>query len=157
MHLPERRSFLSACAQIGAGSALFPGVLWAKIAGGADITPQTIADAEEIAGVHFDAAQRELMVDALKRQQTQIDALHKVPLDNSVAPAFVFDPLPPGKSPPAPGPRRAPVRSPVKAPARPANLEELAFLPVTQLSELVRTRKVTSTELTKMYLARIAR
>jgi Asp-tRNA(Asn)/Glu-tRNA(Gln) amidotransferase A subunit family amidase len=155
--IPERRSFLTACAQIGAGSTLFPGVLWAKIAGGADITPQTIADAEELAGVHFDAAQREMMVDALKRQQSQIEALHKVPLDNSVAPAFVFDPMPPGKVPPPPGPHRAPVRSPVRAPARPANLEELAFLPVTALSELVRTRKVTSTELTRMYLARIAK
>jgi Asp-tRNA(Asn)/Glu-tRNA(Gln) amidotransferase A subunit family amidase len=39
----------------------------------------------------------------------------------------------------------------------PANLEELAFLPVTELSELLRRRKVTSTQLTEMYLARIAR
>ena len=157
MHLPERRSFLAACAQIGAGSALFPGILWAKVAGGADITTQTIADAEELAGVHFDAAQREMMVDALKRQQTQIEALHQVPLDNSVAPAFVFDPLPPGRTPPGPGPLRAPVRSPVRARARPADLGELAFLPVTALSEMVRTRKITSTELTRMYLGRIAK
>jgi Asp-tRNA(Asn)/Glu-tRNA(Gln) amidotransferase A subunit family amidase len=41
--------------------------------------------------------------------------------------------------------------------AVPANLEELAFLPVTELSELVRRRKVTSTQLTEMYLGRIAR
>jgi Asp-tRNA(Asn)/Glu-tRNA(Gln) amidotransferase A subunit family amidase len=37
----------------------------------------------------------------------------------------------------------------------PADLEELAFLPVTELAELVRRRKVTSTQLTEMYLDRI--
>jgi Asp-tRNA(Asn)/Glu-tRNA(Gln) amidotransferase A subunit family amidase len=39
----------------------------------------------------------------------------------------------------------------------PADLEELAFLPVTELAELVRRRKVTSTQLTEMYLGRIRR
>src|SRR5204863_10059780 len=40
---------------------------------------------------------------------------------------------------------------------RPANLEEVAFWPVRHLAELVRTRKVTSTELTEMYLQRLHR
>ena len=153
-NLPERRSFLAACDAVGAGSSLFPGVLWAKLAAGADITPQTIADAEQLAGVQFDPAQRELMVDALKQREARLEALHKVPLDNAVAPAFVFVPVPAGRAAPS-GPRRAPVRSRVGVPAVPADLEQLAFLPVTQLSELVRTRKVTSTQLTRMYLARL--
>ena len=38
---------------------------------------------------------------------------------------------------------------------RPANLEEVAFWPVTHLAELVRTRQVTPGELTRMYLARL--
>ena len=33
--------------------------------------------------------------------------------------------------------------------------EELAFLPVTELSPLVRANKISSTDLTKMYLARL--
>ena len=40
---------------------------------------------------------------------------------------------------------------------RPENLEEAAFYPVTQLAELIRTRQVTSLELTEMYLARLKR
>ena len=36
---------------------------------------------------------------------------------------------------------------------RPANLEDVAFWPVRHLAELVRTRQVTSLELTEMYLA----
>ena len=151
---PDRRSFLATCAAIGASSTLFPGVLWAKIAAGAEITPQVIADAEQIAGVEFDATEREMLVDTLKRQSAQIEALHNVPLDNSVAPAFYFDPVPPGRTVPQ-GRRRAPILSHVTVSAVPADLDQLAFEPVTVLSELLRTRRVTATQLTKMYLARL--
>src|SRR5262249_11929756 len=41
------------------------------------------------------------------------------------------------------------------APKRPATDEELAFLPVTSLAALLRTRQVSSTELTKLYLERL--
>jgi Asp-tRNA(Asn)/Glu-tRNA(Gln) amidotransferase A subunit family amidase len=40
---------------------------------------------------------------------------------------------------------------------RPANLEDAAFWPVRHLAELLRTRQVTSVELTGMYLARLHR
>lgn len=151
---PDRRSFLATCAAFGAGSTLFPGVLWAKVGSGVEITPQVIADAEQVAGVQFDDAERAMMVDALKGQSAQIEALHKVPLDNSVAPAFNFDPVPPGKVI-AQGPRKAPVRSHVNVSSAPSDLDRLAFEPVTVLSELVRTRKVTPTQLTTMYIARL--
>ncbi len=64
----DRRSFLATCTALGVGTTLFPGVLWARIVSGEEITPQVIADAEQIAGVQFDAAEREMMVDALKGQ-----------------------------------------------------------------------------------------
>ena len=150
----DRRSFMSYFSTVGLGSTLFPGVLWAKLSSGADITVDTIASAEEIAGLHFDQQERELMLDGLKQQEQRIEALHKILLDNSVSPAIKFDPVPPGKkiAPPA---HRAMVRSKATARAVPADLEELAFLPVTELSELVRHRRVTSTQLTEMYLARL--
>ncbi len=138
----------------GLGSTLFPGVLWAKLAAGAEITVETIASAEDVAGVHFDQAERELMLDGLKQQEQRIEALHKIPLDNSVSPAIVFDPLPPGKKI-EPTTRRPMVRATVALRARPADLEDLAFLPVTELSELVRRQRVTSLELTQMYVARL--
>jgi Asp-tRNA(Asn)/Glu-tRNA(Gln) amidotransferase A subunit family amidase len=58
---------------------------------------------------------------------------------------------------PPKGASRAPVRSKAAVRAVPSNLEELCYEPVTALSELVRTRKVTSTALTRMYLARLRR
>jgi Asp-tRNA(Asn)/Glu-tRNA(Gln) amidotransferase A subunit family amidase len=52
-----------------------------------------------------------------------------------------------------------PAFRPPKAPRlrRPANLEEAAFWPIAQLAQLIRSRQVTSTELTHMYLARLKR
>src|SRR6185503_17588796 len=150
----DRRSFMSYFAGVGLTSTLFPGVLWAKIKAGAEITVDTIASAEDVAGVHFDQTERELMLDGLKQQEQRIEALHKVPLSNSISPAIVFDPVPPGKKIPM-EPKRPMVRSRVSARAVPQNLDDLAFLPVTELSELVRTRRVSSTQLTEMYLARL--
>src|SRR5262249_15030183 len=40
---------------------------------------------------------------------------------------------------------------------RPKNLEAVAFWPVTQLAELIRTKQATSRELTEMYLSRLKR
>ncbi|HMH26083.1 MAG TPA: hypothetical protein VK542_05785, partial [Gemmatimonadaceae bacterium] len=149
----DRRQFMGYFAGIGLSSTLFPGVLWAKISAGADITVETIASAEEVAGITFDPAERELMLDGLKQQEQRIEALHKVVLPNSVSPAIVFDPLPPGKKI-VPEPRRPMVRSRVAHRAVPAE-DELAFLPVTELSELVRRKRVTSVQLTQMYLGRL--
>src|SRR5213595_814948 len=132
----DRRTFMGYFAGVGLTSTLFPGVLWAKLAAGAEITVETIASAEEVAGLHFDQAERELMLDGLKQQEQRIEALHKVTLSNSVSPAIVFDPRPPGKKTPVEA-RRPMVRSKVAIRDVPADLDQLAFLAVTELSELV--------------------
>ncbi|MEO7711303.1 MAG: amidase family protein, partial [Gemmatimonadaceae bacterium] len=152
----DRRRFLGYFSAVGLGGTLLPGVLWAKVAGGEEITPATIACAEEISGLKFTDAQRQQMVDGLKSQETQIQQLRTIALDNAVAPAVHFDPVPPGATLRLPA-KHAMVRSRVPARTMPRELDELAFLPVTELSELVRRRKVTATQLTEMYLARIAR
>ena len=152
----DRREFLAYFSSIGLGSTLLPGVLWAKVAAGAEITKDTIASAEEIAGMTFTDDERTMMVRSLTQQRQQIDALHKVTLDNSIAPAIVFDPMPPGVSLPA---KKKTLTTRARQPmlSRPGALEELAFKSVAQLSELVRTRKVKPSELTEMYLARLKR
>jgi Asp-tRNA(Asn)/Glu-tRNA(Gln) amidotransferase A subunit family amidase len=129
-------------------------VLWAKVAAGEEITVETIASAEEVAGLRFDQAERELMLDGLKQQEQRIEALHKIPLANSVSPAIVFDPVPPGNKIPM-EPRRPMVRSTVPSRVLPNDVDQLAFLPVTELSELVRRKRVSSVQLTQMYLARL--
>jgi Asp-tRNA(Asn)/Glu-tRNA(Gln) amidotransferase A subunit family amidase len=153
----DRRAFLGTFTAFGLGGTLLPGALWARLAGGAELTVETIACAEEIAGVSLAPEQRDLILEDLRQQRGQIEALRGVALANDVPPAIQFSPLLPGVSPAPPAARQAPVRSRVALRERPGNLEELAFLPVTELSELLRRRRVRSLELTQMYLGRIRR
>ncbi len=154
--LPDRRAFMRTFASVGLGGTLLPGVLYAQVAGGADITPQTIACAEEIAGVTLEPAQRTLLVDELKQHRQRVERLRQLPLPNDVPPALVFNPVPPGGTVEAERPGRM-VRSRVAVRERPGSADELAYAPVTVLSELVRRRKVSSTELTRLYLDRMKR
>ena len=150
----DRRAFMAYFTTVGLGGTLLPGVLWGKVAAGMEITAATIAQAEEVAGLTFEPEEREMMVDNLRSQAQRVAALREIPLDNSVSPSTVFNPLPPGKTV-APDRRRTPVRSRARIPAVTADLEALAFAPVTTLSELVRRQRVTSLQLTRMYLARL--
>lgn len=150
----DRRTFMGYFASIGLGTTLLPGVLWAKAANGEEINAAAIACAEEIAGLKFDDAEREMMLDGLKTQEARLEALHKIPLANSVAPAIIFNPRPPRPTTTLTARGRM-TRSRSVVRSRPANLDDLAFEPVTVLSEMIRRRVITPTELTKMYLARI--
>jgi Asp-tRNA(Asn)/Glu-tRNA(Gln) amidotransferase A subunit family amidase len=150
----DRRAFMAYCSSLGLGTTLLPSALWARIAAGADITKETVACAEEIAGVKFTDEQRTMMVENLRRHQRAIEALHKILPGNDVAPVLHFDPVPPGVTLDVPA-KRPMVRSRVPLMATPGNLEDLAFLPVSALSTLVRARKVTSQQLTRMYLGRL--
>ncbi len=165
----DRRAFLAAFSTLGLGGTLLPGVLWAEVqrssTGNAqpdgaqqapEITPQMVEAAEQIAGISLTPAQRQRVIRTLQQNRNTYEQLRKVPLDMSVFPAIVFDPVPPGEHLPARKEERM-VRSRVPVMARPGSLDELAYAPVTQLSEFVRARKVKPSELTDMYLSRLKR
>jgi Asp-tRNA(Asn)/Glu-tRNA(Gln) amidotransferase A subunit family amidase len=156
----DRRAFMAYFGSIGLGSTLLPGVLWAQLQGqqqqAPEITKEMIASAEEIAGVQFSDEERAAMVQGLERTRSAIDRLHKEPLDMSMFPSLVFDPVPPGKSLPKKAPAPA-VHSRVPVMARPGSLDELAYASVAELGALVRARKVKPSELTEMYLSRLKR
>jgi Asp-tRNA(Asn)/Glu-tRNA(Gln) amidotransferase A subunit family amidase len=152
----DRRSFMAYFGSLGLGSTLLPGVLWAQLSEGEELTARTIACAEEIAGIGFTAEQREMMLADLREQRGQLRRIREVPLGNEVAPALRFDPVVEGFELPVGPPRPPMVRGLTHAPPATSE-EEIAFLPVTVLSELVRTRRISSVELTRLYLDRIAR
>ena len=164
----DRRGFLSACSRLGIASPLFPGILYTLTAQAQDsdtdqskppkITPEIIDQASVLAGVGpFTDEQKKMMIDGLVDNNGSYKAIRKLHLPNSVAPAFVFHPLPAGASPPkTPATTSSPTLSPV-AIAAPARIEDLAFATVAELSGLIRERKVTSLALTQMFLARLKR
>lgn len=151
----DRRRFMAYFSSIGLGETLLPGVLWAQIQGAQEVTKEMIAQAAAVAGLEFTEEQREQMVRGLTQYQRSYEALRSVPLPNSVMPALHFDPVVPGT--PLPAERRPFRKSRPEPVRRPDRLEDVAFWPVTRLSELIRTRQVRSVELTEMYLDRLKR
>jgi len=119
------------------------------------ITKKTLAHAEKLLGLTFTDAERELMLEGLNRRLDALRSLRSLTLDPAVPPAVQFDPRLPGM---APDTQQQPLRaSRVASLQRPENLEDVAFYPVTKLAQLLRTRQLTSSELTTMYLKRLKR
>ncbi|MFZ0662098.1 MAG: amidase [Acidobacteriaceae bacterium] len=176
----DRRSFLAIAGSGGLASTLFPGALYALASQAesqtrtpaqgkaapkpapitpapitpAPITIEMIDQAAVLAGVPITADQAKMMLDGLNQQRAAYSAIRKLHLPNSVAPAYVFDPLPSGAS--VNTSQRPPVYSQAAA-TMPRNLEDVAFYTVPELADLVRRRKVSSVDLTQMYLARLKR
>jgi Asp-tRNA(Asn)/Glu-tRNA(Gln) amidotransferase A subunit family amidase len=160
----DRRRFLAACSHAGIASALLPGVLYTLAAQAQDaekpaesfhVTDAMLEQAATLADVPLTAEQRKTLLGRLESQRKSYEVIRKLKLPNSVAPAFVFDPLPPGAK--VDTTKREPRWSEAKGIALSTNIEDLAFASVRELAELVRTQKVTSLALTQMYLARLKR
>jgi hypothetical protein len=123
------------------------------------VTSETLAAAQQVAGVALPAAEREAARPLVARNLANIEALRQVPVSLELEPAFGF--MPPRPARPASGTNRTGAAQPrarsteTPAGARPAHLEDLAFEPVTSLAGRLRTRQISSIELTEMYLARL--
>ncbi len=172
----DRRAFLQACGNAGLGSTLLPGALFTLASQAASaqtsagqttapaasvITPQMLEAAAVVAGISMTAEQRAMVLDGVREQRESLDAIRGLQMPNSVAPAMVFDPRP-AHFRPTNAASSTPAAAPL--PAAPPSVEgivgnenRLAFASVTELGELLRTRKITSAELTKFYLDRLRR
>jgi Asp-tRNA(Asn)/Glu-tRNA(Gln) amidotransferase A subunit family amidase len=111
--------------------------------------------AERLLDIEFTGAERDSMADDLREYMRSYVRVREVPLPNSVPPALIFNPLPVGYALPSGPSRFRP--SPLRPTRRPENIEDLAFASVAELSTLIHSRAVTSTELTNMYLGRLRR
>jgi Asp-tRNA(Asn)/Glu-tRNA(Gln) amidotransferase A subunit family amidase len=168
----DRRRFLEVTSASGCG-ALFPGVLWALAQPPAlpgvppsqapstsepappRVTRDMIDAAAAIAGVVIADDVREAMIRGLTDNLESYEQIHALALPNEVPPVLVFDPVPAGMSF---EPERRPLRmSRIAPPELPRDLEDVAFYSVRQLAELVRERRISSVDLTEMYLARLKR
>ena len=123
------------------------------------ITPDTIECAEKIPGLDFHSEEEVAMANGLNRNLTTYSRLRDIKIGADIDPAIMFKPSLPGqepKGPATPGAKLAFTKAPLTL-KRPANLEDVAFWPVTHLAALIERKLVTSTELTKMYLGRLKR
>jgi Asp-tRNA(Asn)/Glu-tRNA(Gln) amidotransferase A subunit family amidase len=152
-----RRRFMTHFAGIGLGATLAPGVLWARMQdqGTQRVTLEMVTDALKLAGIEATETERQGMVNGANQALARYEAVRQMDIPNDVSPPFHFSAIVPGIDV---NRTRRPFRlSAAPAVRRPANLEDVAFWPVRHLAELLRTRKVTSLELTEMYLGRLHR
>jgi Asp-tRNA(Asn)/Glu-tRNA(Gln) amidotransferase A subunit family amidase len=152
----NRRRFITGLAAAGVTSTLLPGALVAVAQDTDEVTVEMLAAAQRICGLEFSADELERIAARLNRPggRPDVGTLRAANLGNSVQPAIVFNPVPPGMTVPT---ERRPMRRAEIAVTMPSSDEELAFLPLTHLAKLVETRQVKPSELTELYLARLRR
>lgn len=111
--------------------------------------------AERLIGLHFTAKEHKLMIDEINEQLAAYEQLRAISIDNGVPPALAFDPRLPGMTFET---TQRPIRlSKIKTPRLPDDGADVAFWPVAQLAALIRTKQMSSVELTKLYLERLHR
>jgi Asp-tRNA(Asn)/Glu-tRNA(Gln) amidotransferase A subunit family amidase len=117
------------------------------------VSKEQLKAALEIIGLEFTEAQRDQMLPGVNRALNGYESLRKIDVPLDTEPAFHFRPALPGKEPKARASKFLPTH--VTKLAMFKDPEEVCFLAVTELSALVRAHKITSTDLTKMYLGRL--
>jgi len=152
----DRRQFLEACSGVGL-SGLVPGVLYAQVA--EDDEPQVTVDhieaTEALLDLSLTPEERKLVVENLNDLLEDYGALREAEIPNHRAPAVTFDPRRGGAEiPDVPAvDDGADMDLPTRD--RPDDPEALAYASVPELAHLVRTRQVTSVELTELALERL--
>ncbi|MDT8400558.1 MAG: amidase [Bacteroidales bacterium] len=118
----------------------------------ADFSDSLIINAENLMGLHFDTAEHNQMQSNLRRQLASYERMRSYSLENSIAPALMFQPL---LNPDGQTEQEAANPVPVREVSLPQSEEEIAFLSVEELSQLIRNGDLSSVELTKIYLDRL--
>lgn len=135
--------------------AILVGTLWFLSSRSNDSTIGThhIQAAEQLAGLNFTHAQRDSMLDGVQSALDGYEAIRALEMPNSVWPSVQFNTLPGGNFSFA---EQRPLRWNLPTDVqRPDNDDDLAFYTVAELAHLLRTRTITSAELTQVFLDRI--
>jgi Asp-tRNA(Asn)/Glu-tRNA(Gln) amidotransferase A subunit family amidase len=118
------------------------------------VTKEMLDQTEKLIGLELTDAQEAMALSGVNRNLEAYETIRKVDVPLDTEPAIAFHPSRARKDLYAPKTKFRFGRTeatPFKS------VEDLAFATVPQLAELIRTRRVSSTELTKMYLARLKR
>lgn len=114
-----------------------------------------IQSSQKLIGLNFEKPAIETMSGYLGRNKTGYDSLRNYEISNETFPAITFDPHPLGfvfpekvENPDFTIPEGVDV---------PENFEEIAFFTIPQLASLIKYKKVTSEELTRLFIDRIKR
>jgi Asp-tRNA(Asn)/Glu-tRNA(Gln) amidotransferase A subunit family amidase len=113
----------------------------------------SLRKALHLADLEFTHAEMDSMQDGLKENRSLYKQMHGLPVPNDLGFPFAFNPLPPGFPGPA---KQSPVTWTLPQNVNlPQDKNELAFYSVMQLAALIKSKKISSVELTKFFLNRL--
>ncbi len=118
-----------------------------------NFTKNDLIKSEKLIGLDFSKKDIDTLYPYLKRNRSGFDTLRNYPLANDVFPAVRFDPIPFGFEF-----REQQISSDWTIPEGveiPENYDDLAFYTIPKLASLIKYRKITATELTEFFLARL--
>lgn len=118
-----------------------------------EITPPVIDAAADLIGLSFSPAEKDSMIATLENQRNNFETLRKTKLENSVAPSLIFNPLPQGFYP-SQDQKSFDWGLPSQVDL-PEKESDIAYLPVSHLSVLIKNKQISSERLTQIYLDRI--
>ena len=118
----------------------------------ADISQKAPRDIEALLKLEYTEEEWNQLLGSWEDQLENLRAVRSFNRPNSLAPAQVFDPRLPGIQYDT---RNSLFRLAAKPSPLPNNPEDIAFAPLSNLAHWVRTRQITSLELTELYLNRI--
>ncbi|MEQ8364046.1 MAG: amidase [Cyclobacteriaceae bacterium] len=117
------------------------------------ITSQDVKGAQKLLGIQFSNQEIDTLVSYLEENKDGYDTMRLFKLDYGIAPTLYFDPRPDGFER-----KIRDDKSDYKLPIdviNPEQEEEIAFMTVAQLASLIKNKKITSTQLTNIYLKRL--
>lgn len=117
------------------------------------ISQADVLSATNIMGLSMTEAEIDSLLPRLERVRSTYTTLREKEIPNSLSPALVFNPVPPGYEIPS-GASKVQF-TPIKKVKRPKDLAQLAFYSVLELAELIRSKQISSTELTQFFIARL--
>ncbi len=114
---------------------------------------KNIEHAEKIIGLNFNDAERDSMQSNLEDYLKGYEVIHSSNLKNNIPPAILFNPIPIGYKNETTESKLE--LSDYSKTTLPVNKDDLAYYSIGQLAELIKTRKITSVELTNYFLERL--
>lgn len=149
----ERKNHLGSRAFMILGATAFLAVGFTLGRKAGEITPASIDYAADLIGLSFTPQEKDSMINTLNTQRNNFEILRQTKLENSVAPALVFNPLPQGFFP-SQDQKAFDWGLPASV-ELPSKENDIAYLPVSQLSVLIKNKQISSERLTQIYLNRI--
>jgi Asp-tRNA(Asn)/Glu-tRNA(Gln) amidotransferase A subunit family amidase len=128
-------------------------VLFAALSFAQTITKENVEHAEKLIDLQFTDAERDSMLGFLEEQKGNYNKIRNVQLNNTVMPSLLFNPIPVDFV--FPKGKKSLKFSNYSDTKLPSDKNELAFYTIGQLAELIRTKQISSTELTKFFLDRL--